>query len=233
MGYEHETYHSIAWRRTPPVPNDVTVEPGTPLRPFVPIREDEVVATRSFRFERTNGAWAVNNRFFNPRRADAAPEVNSAERWILENHAGGRWHPIHVHLEHHQVLTIDGHEPPFHRRFRVDTTNLRGGGRAEVLMSFRTFSGPFVFHCHNLEHEDMRMMGVFDPRPAGEETPLDGETEIDPVVSGVVPPCEELEHDERLFFERAGDLDILEGRGVGVPECEFDMDRRGNRGRED
>jgi hypothetical protein len=31
-------------------------------------------------------------------------------------------------------------------------------------MNFRTFRGPFVFHCHNLEHEDMRMMFVFDPR---------------------------------------------------------------------
>ncbi len=28
-------------------------------------------------------------------------------------------------------------------------------------MKFRTFPGRFVFHCHNIEHEDMRMMGVF------------------------------------------------------------------------
>jgi hypothetical protein len=25
-------------------------------------------------------------------------------------------------------------------------------------MKFRTFTGPFVFHCHNNNHEDMRMM---------------------------------------------------------------------------
>ena len=31
-------------------------------------------------------------------------------------------------------------------------------------MRFRDHGGPFVFHCHNLEHEDMRMMGVFDVR---------------------------------------------------------------------
>ncbi len=30
-------------------------------------------------------------------------------------------------------------------------------------MKFRTWLGPFVFHCHNLEHEDMRMMYNFDP----------------------------------------------------------------------
>ena len=31
-------------------------------------------------------------------------------------------------------------------------------------MRFRTFQGPFVFHCHNLNHEDMRMMYQMDPR---------------------------------------------------------------------
>ena len=198
----------------PPVPNDVTVEPGTPLRPFVPIREDEIAATRTFRFDRSNGAFTVNNRFFNSRRTDAVPQLETAERWILENNSGGWWHPIHMHLEHHQVQTIDGRPPPFHRRFRVDTTNLRGGDRAEILMNFRTFTGPFVFHCHNLEHEDMRMMAGFDPRPAGEETPLDGESEIDPVVSGVVSPCEELDHDERLLACRLG-----AGGGGGGPRC--------------
>ena len=217
----------------PPVPNDVSVEPGTPLRPFVSISEDEVTANRVFRFERALGAWTVNNRFFNPRRADAVPQLESAERWVLQNNSGGWWHPIHMHLEHHQVQAINGRRPPFHRRFKVDTTNLRGGDRAEVFMNFRTFTGPFAFHCHNLEHEDMRMMGTFDPRPAGQESPLDGVSEIDPVVSGVVPPCEELEEEDRLFFDAAGDVDRLEDRGVGFPDCEFDLKRRGNRGREE
>ena len=45
--------------------------------------------------------------------------------------------------------------------------NLEGGSEAEVLIKFRTFKGPFVFHCHILEHEDMRMMAVFDPRDEG------------------------------------------------------------------
>jgi len=31
-------------------------------------------------------------------------------------------------------------------------------GPVKVLMKFRTFTGPFVFHCHNNNHEDMRMM---------------------------------------------------------------------------
>ncbi|MFM7833840.1 MAG: multicopper oxidase domain-containing protein, partial [Planctomycetaceae bacterium] len=36
-----------------------------------------------------------------------------------------------------------------------DTTILGPNTEVHVLMRFRTFEGPFVFHCHNLEHEDM------------------------------------------------------------------------------
>ncbi|MFN5076754.1 MAG: multicopper oxidase domain-containing protein, partial [Planctomyces sp.] len=41
---------------------------------------------------------------------------------------------------------------------------LDGNSEVQLLMRFRTFKGPFVFHCHNVEHEDMRMMFTFDPR---------------------------------------------------------------------
>ena len=45
-----------------------------------------------------------------------------------------------------------------------DTTVLGPNTEVHILMQFRTFEGPFVFHCHNLNHEDMRMMYQFDPR---------------------------------------------------------------------
>jgi len=31
-----------------------------------------------------------------------------------------------------------------------------------VFLRFRDFTGPFVFHCHNIEHEDMSMMARFN-----------------------------------------------------------------------
>lgn len=45
-----------------------------------------------------------------------------------------------------------------------DTTLLGPNTEVHVLMRFRTMEGPFVFHCHNLDHEDMRMMYQMDPR---------------------------------------------------------------------
>lgn len=151
----------------PRQPNNATVAEGTPLRPHVPIRPEEIVQTRTFEFHRSKGAWQINQKFFDEFRADACPRVGSAERWILRNGSGGWWHPVHIHLESHQIQKIDGKIPPLSERFKVDTTMLGPNTEAEIFMKFRTFRGPFVFHCHNVEHEDMRMMFVFDPRSDG------------------------------------------------------------------
>lgn len=148
----------------PPQPGSATVSVGTPLRPHEPIRASEIVGTRVFEFERRKGAWQINHEFFDPAVANATPTLGTAERWILKNGGGGWWHPIHIHLESHQQQQVDGQLPSLEDRFKSDTTILGSGTEVEVFMRFRTFQGPFVFHCHNLEHEDMRMMFVLDPR---------------------------------------------------------------------
>jgi FtsP/CotA-like multicopper oxidase with cupredoxin domain len=202
---------------------------------WAPIDPADVVAEREFRFDRSHGAWTVNGAFFNPRRADAVPELGTTERWFFTNNSGGWWHPIHTHLEGFQTVrqeSAPGGQRPYHC-FNNDLVVLEGGDEAELLVRWRGFSGPFVFHCHNVEHEDMRMMGVNDPRPPGEDTMLDGESEIDPVVSGVAYSCEALAHDGRILFDKVGDVETLEDRGVGIfdeetGECDFDIDGGGN-----
>jgi FtsP/CotA-like multicopper oxidase with cupredoxin domain len=220
--------------------DEVTVEAGDPIRCFTEIREDEVMATRYFTFTRRNGAWQINNQFFSPRTTNATPILNSAERWIFQNKSGGWWHPIHIHLEAHEIDKYNGIpkrlsngkiNPKFPAGYvnNVDISVLEPNGETEFLMKFRTFTGPFVFHCHNLEHEDMRMMHVFDPRPAGEPSLNDGnrphrsDFSADGVstyfqVSGMVD-------DEAAFgptfFDRKGDRGLLEDRNVGIPETDF------------
>ncbi|MBE0627695.1 MAG: multicopper oxidase family protein [Burkholderiales bacterium] len=203
------------------------------------IRKEEIVGTRDFEFNRSLGAWTINNRFYNPRRSDATPVLGrGAERWILENNSGGWWHPIHTHLEGFQIKSVNGQAPRRERRFNSDLVMLEGGFVAEVYAKFRTFTGPFVFHCHAIEHEDMRMMGVIDPTPGpGGSTdaifthaPMDGETALDPNLSGVVPDCADLEREQRILFNKVGDTERAADRGVGIPDCKFDMSERGNQG---
>ncbi len=196
-----------------PVEDKLVITKGTKLRPHVPLNPEEVKITRTFEFTRRNGAWPINDKWFSPRRADAVPALEQTERWILKNKSGGWSHPIHIHLAASQVQKVNGRKPPRDIRFNSDTMALGGGDEFEILIRFSTFTGPFVFHCHNLEHEDMRMMAVFDPRPVGDESPLNGFEPVDLFISGI--------DDEPELFEDL-DLSPIENEGVGFPLGDFD-----------
>jgi FtsP/CotA-like multicopper oxidase with cupredoxin domain len=45
---------------------------------------------------------------------------------------------------------------------RKDTILLGPNSEVEVFVRFEDYLGPFVFHCHNMEHEDHQMMARFD-----------------------------------------------------------------------
>jgi len=144
-----------------PVTPDASVVPGTKLRPNIPILLKDIAQTRRFVFKKDSDLWVINERGFNPNRDDALPLSNTAERWILKNDGGGWSHPIHPHLEAHQIQKFNGHAPAVYNSFKKDTTPLGPDDEAEVFIKFRTFTGRYVFHCHNLEHEDHAMMGAF------------------------------------------------------------------------
>jgi FtsP/CotA-like multicopper oxidase with cupredoxin domain len=145
-----------------PVANDVTVAVGTDLLPHTPILANEIVKTRTFEFVRKNGRWAVNGEFFDPLVDNAAPQSGTAERWILKNGGGGWAHPIHIHLEAQQLQRLARRAVAPGEAFKKDTIQLLPNEEAEVFIKFRTFTGRYVFHCHNVEHEDMAMMFVFN-----------------------------------------------------------------------
>ena len=72
------------------------------------------------------------------------------------------------------LLSRNGSTPPPLERGRKDTIVIGGDrGDVKILLPFpanfhtvpRPVSGRFVFHCHNIEHEDMRMMAQFDIQP--------------------------------------------------------------------
>ena len=163
--YRHRMLKFIVGPRDTRFP-DATLNLNSSLRPHTPILASEVTARRTFNFERKNGAWAINGQFWNEALANAIPKSDSVEEWTLKNGGGGWWHPIHIHLESHvQVADLRTKKPiPYHDSFKSDTTMLGPNSEIVVRMKFRTFKGPFVFHCHNIEHEDQDMMLQFDPR---------------------------------------------------------------------
>jgi FtsP/CotA-like multicopper oxidase with cupredoxin domain len=146
--------------------NDPSSVPDT-LRPLTPISDAEKseAERRSFKFDRSDGVFTINNRPINIERPSASPSHTRGQIWRLENSSGGWWHPVHIHSEFMRVLTRNGKLPPLDERdgnAKRDTVLLKGGDVVEIYIKFRDFPGPFVFHCHNLEHEDMAMMARYD-----------------------------------------------------------------------
>jgi spore coat protein A, manganese oxidase len=133
-----------------------------------PLARSDAVVERDLVFARGGAAadgvtlWTINGKPFEPDRIDAHPELGTIELWRLR--AQNVEHPIHVHLAPFQVLTRGGDHPGPADAGWKDTVNLDNGEDAEILLRFEGFAGKYVFHCHNLEHEDMRMMGNFEVR---------------------------------------------------------------------
>ena len=117
---------------------------------------------RVVEFNRSKGAWTVNVELWDPNRIIAQPRLNDVEIWTIRNSSGGWAHPIHVHGGHSQILSKNGAPPaPWDAGIR-DMVNLNGNDQAEVRIHFRSFRGKYVFHCHNVEHEDMAMMSQLE-----------------------------------------------------------------------
>ncbi len=80
-------------------------------------------------------------------------------------------HPIHLHGQQFQVLsrTIGAGEAEDYATVKdglmssgwKDTVLVMPGEKVRIIKPFEDFRGPFMYHCHNLEHEDMGMMREF------------------------------------------------------------------------
>ncbi len=128
----------------------------------------EVAAVREWRFDRTNGQWAINSKLYDGERPTIQVKKDSKEIWVLTNNSGGWMHPIHIHFEEFLVLyRANGKKPGFDsaQHGREDTLSLGPGERAVIFIQFRDFLGRYVMHCHNTVHEDHAMMMRFDIVP--------------------------------------------------------------------
>jgi spore coat protein A, manganese oxidase len=68
-------------------------------------------------------------------------------------------HPVHLHLAHFQVVSRNQRGPGRYDAGWKDTVDLAGRQLTEIIARFSGYGGRYVFHRHNLEHEDMAMMG--------------------------------------------------------------------------
>ncbi len=106
------------------------------------------------------GMHRINDKVFDAARIDETIAANSTEIWVFEN-KGNEPHPVHLHAAQFQVLSRSGGENRgviASERGWKDTVLLLPGEKVTLAVPFGSLTGKFVFHCHNLEHEDDGMM---------------------------------------------------------------------------
>jgi spore coat protein A, manganese oxidase len=110
------------------------------------------------------------------------PVLDTTEIWTMVNVTEDS-HPIHLHLVRFQILDrcrFDVARYETNRELRLlgdaippgpqeagwkDTVGAHGQMATRIIVRFEGYAGRYVWHCHNLEHEDNEMMRPFEVVP--------------------------------------------------------------------
>jgi spore coat protein A len=134
------------------------------LRPLERLEEGSASATRDFALGMQMMNWVINDQHFDPVRVDAAPRLGATEIWRFQNRSMMP-HPMHVHLNMFQILDRNGTPPSAEESGWKDTVAVASDETVRVIVRFTDYSGLYMVHCHNLEHEDAGMMAQFEVIP--------------------------------------------------------------------
>jgi len=139
---------------------------------------------RTFSLYIQQGNWTINGRLFEMEQV-ANEEIvpfGSEETWEFINEPSGGMggfemaHPMHIHGPQFKIVQ---RTPPTDSTLlanwqtvsdgyvdegKHDTILLMPGERVQIQINFSNYTGRFLYHCHNLEHEDMGMMRNYEVR---------------------------------------------------------------------
>jgi FtsP/CotA-like multicopper oxidase with cupredoxin domain len=139
----------------------LTKSPPVPDRLAMIERLDPKTAaqTRTFEFQ----GRKINDRKMAMNRIDAVVTKDTTEIWAVRN-GHDTPHSFHIHDVQFQVLSVAGGSPPPELNGWKDTIFLPPNVEIRVIARFADYADPttpYMFHCHNLMHEDEGMMGQF------------------------------------------------------------------------
>jgi blue copper oxidase len=156
--------------------------PGLPDRLTLPgffSEQDALNSRRPRRFDLTmHMAGLINGRTFEMESvaSDEVVRLGDLEVWEFANLGGGMGmmggsdqpHPMHIHGVQFQVLerSLDGGSTRAYNTLSdgfvdsgwKDTVLVMPGETVRLLVKFDHYAGLYLYHCHNLEHEDGGMM---------------------------------------------------------------------------
>ncbi len=135
---------------------------------IMPLAENTAVKTRSFDIQNTEVHMTgsvmkhtINNKGFDISRIDELVKNGDVEVWTFDNTNGKEPHPMHLHGVQFQILSRTGGRnslTPLEKGWK-DTVLCLPGEKVKIIIPFNIYNGKYLYHCHNLEHEDSGMMG--------------------------------------------------------------------------
>lgn len=164
----------IEFRLTGPKVADKSRDPAT-IASFAPITLPPLApatVTREFKFDRSNGAWTVNNRLIDCSEIRFTMKRGRTERWIFST-SGGWAHPVHNHFVEGRIVKRNGVVvgPNSQEFSRKDVVALYPGDTVEYVVKATDYVGVYPMHCHNIVHEDSGMMLLFRVDDIGDTNP--------------------------------------------------------------
>lgn len=109
------------------------------------------------------GGFTINGASMDDTRIDETVRMGEPEIWRIRN-PSPMAHPFHIHNVQFRIVDRNGRAPdPGEDGFK-DTVVVNSGETVRVLLTFTENAdpeGPYMYHCHILEHEDAGMMGQF------------------------------------------------------------------------
>jgi suppressor of ftsI len=144
----------------------------TPSRYYPLIQADQVKRTRTIAFSGAfpavmnpyvGGDFSLNNALYQETAVQQVVDLGGVEEWIIQvgdaHHGGSEGHPFHIHVNHFEVISINGAaQPP---GVIQDTIWVPTSSAVVIRMKFKQWTGKAVYHCHILPHEDTGMMANF------------------------------------------------------------------------
>lgn len=158
-------------RVTAPTPDPVTTIPATLLTIPAP-DEASSIRTRTKVISGTGmvamGQFRINGLLMDMNVVNDTMIVGTNEVWHFVNNSNLA-HPMHLHGVSFFVLERNGVPPPLWEQGPKDVVLVDAGEDVKLIVHFGELAGydfPFMYHCHNLMHEDHMMMlqfSVIDP----------------------------------------------------------------------
>jgi FtsP/CotA-like multicopper oxidase with cupredoxin domain len=124
----------------------------------------------SFIFEKKDKIFLINGVGFAnvTNRILARPKRGRPERWRLiskNTKEDTSTHPMHIHQIEFQVVSRKGGGgvvEPYESAGLKDVVHVGENEEVELVANYQPWAGVYLFHCHNLFHEDFDMMAAIN-----------------------------------------------------------------------